>query len=81
MGSLKGYSADTTWFQGEHGTVHSLPLMSKGEETNKRKIKSRGRVLPRKRVFPSMAKGEIVGTIFTGSIDLSLMASTVVMIA
>jgi hypothetical protein len=34
--------------------------------------------VPRKRVLPSMTKGEIVGTIFTGSIDLSLMASTVV---
>jgi hypothetical protein len=76
-GSIPGYSADTAGFQGEHGTVHSLPLMSKGEEKDKRK-KTRGRVLPRKRVLPSMTKGEIVGTIFTGSIDLSLMASTVV---
>jgi hypothetical protein len=32
----------------------------------------------KKRVLPSMTKGEIVGTIFTGSIDLSLMASTIV---
>jgi hypothetical protein len=35
----------------------------------------------RGRVLPSMTKGEIVGTVFTDSVDLSLMASTVVMLA
>ena len=36
-GSIQGYSADIAGFQGEHGTIHSLPLMSKGEEKDKRK--------------------------------------------
>ena len=69
-GSIQGYSADTAGSQGEHGTVHSFPLMSKGEEKDKRKsIADRGRVVPRKsiadrrRVLPSMTKGEIVGNI------------------
>jgi hypothetical protein len=49
--SEKDHYDDAARSQGEHGPVHSLPLMSKGEE------KDRGRVLP------SMTKGEIVGNI------------------
>ena len=47
-----------TWSQGEHGIVHSFPLMSKGEEQDKRKS-----IADRRRVLPSMTKGEIVGNI------------------
>jgi hypothetical protein len=36
-GSIGKGGADTAWFQGEYGIVHSLPLMSKGEEKDKRK--------------------------------------------
>jgi hypothetical protein len=60
-GSIGKGGADTAWFQGEYGIVHSLTLMSKGEEKDKRKS-SRGRIC-RGRVLPSMPKGEIVGNV------------------
>jgi hypothetical protein len=53
--------------QGEH--VSSLTLMSKGEKRIR---------VPQ---LPSMPKGEIVGKCLTGSVCLSLMASTIVKMA
>ena len=70
MGSIKGYSVDTAWFQGEHGTVHSLPLMSKGEEKDKRKS-----------ISINDKRGYCWKCFFTDNVDLSLMESTVVMMA
>jgi hypothetical protein len=68
-GSGGAYSADTAWFQGEHGTVHSLPLMSKGEAKDKRKS------------IAINDKGGDCWTCLTGSICLSLMASTAMKMA
>jgi hypothetical protein len=67
-GSIGKGGADTAWFQGEYGIVHSLPLMSKGEEKDKRKSMSR-------KSIAINAKGGDCWKCLTGSICLSLMAS------
>ena len=63
-GSIGKGGADTAWFQGEYGIVHSLPLMSKGEAKDKRKS------------IAINDKGGDFWKCLTGSICLSLMAST-----